>query len=186
MNWNNVNKCFNFWARVFWERTAGTRRVLKEPLQRQNVARSISSCANFLFLPHFHVICDLLRQHRIFNVEILLGASRKTSNFCVTAQIRIASGMIYIQQLCHAFQMLHAWEGRSEASFRQVLPRTSAMMTPKAKQAQKLNMHASKVAQSQPNTPSWPTPSKHTTNLQCDREKKSQSSQSQTNNNSSF
>lgn len=38
--------------------------------------------------------------------------------------------------------MLHAWEGKSEASFRQVLPRTSAMMTPKAKQGYKLNMHA--------------------------------------------
>ena len=38
--------------------------------------------------------------------------------------------------------MLHAWEGKSGASFRQVLPRTSAMMTPKAKQGHKLNMHA--------------------------------------------
>jgi len=43
--------------------------------------------------------------------------------------------MIYIQQLCHAFQILRAWEGKSEASFRQVLPRTFAMMKPKAKQA---------------------------------------------------
>ena len=38
--------------------------------------------------------------------------------------------------------MLHAWEEKSGASFRQVLPRTSAMMTPKAKQGHKLNMHA--------------------------------------------
>ena len=80
---------------------------------------------------------------------MLFGASRKTSNFCVTAQIRIASGIIYIQQLCRASQMLHAWEGKSEASFRQVLPRTSAMMTPKAKQGHKLNMHAKNIARLQ-------------------------------------
>ena len=93
------------------------------------------------FLPHFDVICDLLRQHGT-GISSRCYPSRKTSTFCVTAQIRIASGIGYIQQLCHVFQMFHAWEGKSEASFRQVLPSTSATMKPEAKQAQRLNKHA--------------------------------------------